>query len=144
MMCCVVKSVEFQRLNTPVLNIGANAFDGCTNLSGTIKLNAQTASIGADAFKDCNNLEVILLPKAVQESIQTAGIPQNTAYVVYEHDNNTGNFVIHDIGYGAQEQIVFDGMIYNGTTSWSCCSLVAEEGFRIVPSETGNSGQAWY
>lgn len=139
-----VKSVEFQRLNTPVLNIGANAFDGCTNLSGTIKLNAQTASIGADAFKGCNNLEVILLPKAVQESIQTAGIPQNTAYVVYEHDNDTGNFVIHDIAYGAQEQIVFDGMIYNGTTSWSCCSLVAEEGFRIVPSETSNSGRAWY
>ena len=96
-----VKSVEFQRLKTPVLNIGKNAFDGCTNLSGTIKLNAQTASIGADAFKGCDNLEVILLPKAVQESIQTAGIPQNTAYVVYEHDNNTGNFVIHDIGYGA-------------------------------------------
>ena len=139
-----VKSVEFQRLKTPVLNIGKNAFDGCTNLSGTIKLNAQTASIGADAFKGCDNLKVILLPKAVQESIQTAGIPQNTAYVVYEHDNNTGNFVIHDIAYGAQEQIVFDGMIYNGTTSWSCCSLVAEERFRIVPSETGNSGRAWY
>ncbi len=139
-----VKSVEFQRLYTPVLNIGANAFDGCTNLSGTIKLNAQTASIGADAFKDCNNLEVILIPKAVQESIQTAGIPQNTAYVVYEHDNTTGNFVIHDIAYGAQEQIVFDGMIYNGTTSYSCCCLVAEERFQIVPSETGNSGRAWY
>ena len=113
-------------------------------LSGTIKLNAQTASIGADAFKDCNNLEVILLPKAVQESIQTAGIPQNTAYVVYEHDNTTGNFVIHDIAYGAQEQIVFDGMIYNGTTSWSGCILVAEERFQIVPSETSNSGRAWY
>ncbi|MCI7492044.1 MAG: leucine-rich repeat protein [Lachnobacterium sp.] len=139
-----VKSVEFQRLKTPVLNIGANAFDGCTNLSGTIKLNAQTASIGADAFKGCNNLEVILLPKAVQESIQTAGIPQNTAYVVYEHDNNTGNFVIHDIVNSAQKQIVFDGMIYNGTTSWSGCSLVAEERFRIVPSETSNSGRAWY
>lgn len=139
-----VKSVEFQRLKTPILNIGAHAFDGCTNLSGTIKLNAQTASIGADAFKGCDNLKVILLPKAVQESIQTAGIPQNTAYVVYEHDDTTGNFVIHDIDYGAQEQIVFDGMIYNGTTSWSCCSLVAEEGFRIVPSETSNSGRAWY
>ncbi len=139
-----VKSVEFQRLKTPILNIGAHAFDGCTNLSGTIKLNAQTASIGADAFKGCDNLKVILLPKAVQESIQTAGIPQNTAYVVYEHDDTTGNFVIHDIDYGAQEQIVFDGMIYNGTTSWSCCSLVAEERFRIVPSETSNSGRAWY
>lgn len=139
-----VKSVEFQRLDTPVLNIGAHAFDGCTNLSGTIKLNAQTASIGADAFKDCNNVDVILIPKTVQEDIEAAGIPENTAYVVYEMDNNTLDFIVQDIKYGSQEQIVFDGVIYNGITSCSCCSIVAKDIFKIVPSNTGNSGKAWY
>ena len=139
-----VKSVEFQRLDTPVLNIGAHAFDGCTNLSGTIKLNAQTASIGVDAFKDCNNVDVILIPKTVQGNIETAGIPENTAYVVYEMDNNTLDFIVQDIKYGSQEQIVFDGVIYNGTWSCSCCSIVAKDIFKIVPSNTGNSGKAWY
>lgn len=139
-----VKSVEFERLGTPVLNIGAHAFDGCTNLSGTVKLNAQTASIGVDAFKGCNNVDVILIPKAVQGNIEAAGIPENTAYVVYEMGNNTLDFIVQDIKYGSQEQIVFDGVIYNGTWSCSGCSIVAKDIFKIVPSNTGNSGKAWY
>lgn len=139
-----VKSVEFKRSDTPVLDIGAHAFDGCTNLSGTVKLNAQTASIGVDAFKGCNNVDVILIPKTVQGNIEAAGIPENTAYVVYEMDSNTLDFIVQDIKYGSQEQIVFDGVINNGTWSCSCCSIVAKDIFKIVPSNTGNSGKAWY
>ncbi len=141
-----VKSVEFQRRYdaSPILNIGAHAFEGCTNLSGTIKLNAQTASIGEDAFKDCNSLETILIPKAVQGQIESAGIPDSTAYVLFEFDGDTLDFSVTDIEYGAQEQIVFDGMIDNGTWGCSGCVLIAEENLKILPSETGNGGRAWY
>ncbi len=141
-----VKSVEFQRRYdaSPILNIGAHAFDGCTNLSGTIKLNAQTTSIGEDAFKDCNSLETILIPKAVQGQIESAGIPDSTAYVLFEFDGNTLDFFVTDIKYGTQKQIVFEGTISNGTWGCSGCALIAEENLKIVPSETGNGGRAWY
>lgn len=139
-----VKSVEFQRENGPILNIGANAFDGCTNLTGTIKLNAQTRSIGKDAFKDCNNLEVIMIPKVVQKDIAQAAIPAQTAYVIYEFNGDTLDFCVQDIKYGAQKQIVFDGGIYNGITACGGCAIIAKDSFNIIPAEIGGSGMAWY
>ena len=47
-----VLSVEFQRLDTPVLNIGDNAFADCTNLTGTIKINGRATSIGKTHSRD--------------------------------------------------------------------------------------------
>ena len=139
-----VKSVEFQREDAPILNIGAHAFDGCTNLSGTIKLNAQTKSIGEDAFKGCNSLEVIMIPTVVQSDINQAAIPVQTAYVIYEVDGDTLDFCVRDIQYGAQKQIVFDGAIYNGIDGYSGCTIIAKDSFNIIPAETRNSGMAWY
>ena len=139
-----VKSVEFQRENGPILNIGANAFDGCTNLTGTIKLNAQTRSIGKDAFKGCNNLEVIMIPTEVQSDIAQAAISAQTTYVIYEFNGDTLDFCVQDIRYGAQKQIVFDGGIYNGITACGGCAIIAKDSFNIIPAEIGGSGMAWY
>lgn len=139
-----VKSVEFQRENGPILNIGANAFDGCTNLTGTIKLNAQTRSIGKDAFKGCDNLEVIMIPKVVQKDIAQAAISAQTTYVIYEFNGDTLDFCVQDIKYGAQKQIVFDGGIYNGITACGGCAIIAKDSFNIIPAEIGGSGMAWY
>ena len=139
-----VKSVEFQMVNQPILNIGAHAFEGCTNLTGTIKLNAQTRSIGKDAFKGCDNLEVIMIPTVVQSDIEQAAISAQTAYVIYEFNGDTLDFCVQDIKYGAQKQIVFDGDIYNGMGGCSGCAIIAKDSFNIIPAETGNSGMAWY
>lgn len=58
-----VKSVTFQRLDTPVLNLGPSAFEGCVNLTGTIKLNADATSIGENAFLGCDKVDLILIPQ---------------------------------------------------------------------------------
>ncbi len=74
-----VKSVTFQRLDTPVLNLGPSAFEGCVNLTGTIKLNADATSIGENAFLGCDQVELILIPQGAQADIEAAGIPEQTA-----------------------------------------------------------------
>ena len=74
-----VKSVTFQRLDTPVLNLGPSAFEGCVNLTGTIKLNADATSIGENAFLGCDKVELILIPQGAQADIEAAGIPEQTA-----------------------------------------------------------------
>lgn len=137
-----VKSVTFQRLNTPVLNLGESAFEGCVNLEGTIKLNADATSIGANAFKGCDKVDLILIPEAAQADIEAAGIPQQTAYVIYQYDMavDAASFMIKDVYYGAHSQIVFDGNIFDGT--WSCgVNLVCEDTFQVVPAENVT---AWY
>lgn len=138
-----VKSVEFQRLDTPVLNIGENAFEGCVNLTGPVKLNAQTKSIGKDAFKDCDNIDLILIPQTVQGDIEAAGIPDQVAYVVFTFDRDTFYFFVNDIHYGAQNQICLpDDNIYDGTWSCSGIYLVCEDKYDVLPAKQG--GLAWY
>ncbi len=137
-----VKSISFQRLDTPVLNIGDSAFEGCVNLEGTIKLNADATSIGVDAFKGCDNLDLILIPEGAQGDIEASGIPEQTAYMVYQYDMNTdsSSFFVRDVHYGSKTQIVFDGYIFDGT--WSCgVNLVCEDKFNVVPAENET---AWY
>ena len=137
-----VKSVTFQRLYTPVLNLGESAFEGCINLEGVVKLNADATSIGANAFKGCDKIDLILIPEGAKADIETAGIPEQTAYVIYQYDRNTdwGNFFVKDVHYGSEKQVVFDGYIFDGT--WSCqVILVCEDKFNVVPA----SGEtAWY
>lgn len=137
-----VKSVTFQRLYTPVLNLGPSAFEGCVNLTGTIKLNADATSIGENAFLGCDQVDLILIPQGAQADIETAGIPEQTAYVVYQYDRNESwsNFYVCDVHYGSQTQAVFDGTIFDG--EWSCgVTLVCEETYNVVPKSTGT---AWY
>lgn len=137
-----VKSVTFQRLYTPVLNLGESAFEGCVNLEGTIKLNADATSIGANAFKGCDKVDLILIPEGAQADIETAGIPEQTAYVVYQYDNNKdwNNFFVKDVHYGSEKQVVFDGTIFDGT--WSCgVIMVCEDKFNVVPAP---GETAWY
>ncbi len=137
-----VKSVTFQRLNTPVLNLGESAFEGCVNLTGTIKLNANATSIGANAFKGCDKIDLILIPEAAEADIAAAGISEEIPYVVYQYDIDTdaANFFIQDVHYGSKSQITFDGNIFDGT--WSCgVELVCEDKFNVVP-ESGET--AWY
>lgn len=137
-----VKSVTFQRLDTPVLNLGESAFEGCVNLTGTIKINADATSIGVNAFKGCDKVDLILIPEGARADIETAGIPEQTAYVVYKYDKDTdgANFFVQDVRYGSETQIVFDGYIFDGV--WSCgVILVCEDKFNVVPA----SGEtAWY
>lgn len=137
-----VKSVIFQRIDTPVLNLGESAFEGCINLEGTIKLNADATSIGANAFKGCDKVDLILIPEGAQADIGIAGIPEQTAYVVYQYDNNKdwNNFFVKDVHYGSETQVVFDGTIFDG--EWSCgVILICEDKFNVVPA----SGEtAWY
>ena len=138
-----VKSVAFERLDTPVLNIGESAFEGCVNLTGAVKLNAQTKSIGANAFKNCGSLSLILIPEAVQDDIQASGIPDQVAYVAYSYDTDTFNFLVKDVHYGSQSQIRLpDDNIYDG--EWSCSGiyLICEDKFNVAPAEQG--GMAWY
>lgn len=137
-----VKSVTFQRLDTPVLNLGPSAFEGCVNLTGTIKLNADATSIGENAFLGCDQVELILIPEAAQADIETAGIPEQTAYMVYRYDQYAGGgyFYVCDVHYGSLTQIVFDGEIFDGT--WSCGVVFAcEETYNVVPKSTGT---AWH
>lgn len=137
-----VKSVTFQRLDTPVLNLGPSAFEGCVNLTGTIKLNADATSIGENAFLGCDQVELILIPEAAQADIETAGIPEQTAYMVYRYDQYAGGgyFYVCDVHYGSLTQIVFDGEIFDGT--WSCGVVFAcEETYNVVPAPDET---AWY
>ncbi len=137
-----VKSVTFQRLDTPVLNLGESAFEGCVNLEGVVKLNADATSIGANAFKGCDKVDLILIPEGAQADIGIAEIPEQTAYVIYQYDRDTdpSNFFVKDVYYGSEMQIVFDGYIFDGT--WSCgVILICEDKFNVVPA----SGEtAWY
>ena len=141
-----VKSVTLQRLDTPVINIGDNAFEGCVNLTGTIQINAYATSIGKDAFKGCDNIDLILIPKAAEASIAEAGISADTAYVVYEFDQsnvdgNGYNFVVCDVVYGSLNQIVYDGVTVAGTTLCHGNHLVCNEEYNVIPTD-GYS--AWY
>lgn len=138
-----VKSVEFARIDTPVLNIGAGAFEGCINLTSPIKLNAQTASLGADAFKDCESLDLVLIPETVQNAVEASGLPNQVAYVIYAYDTDTFNFFVKDVHYGSQSQIQLpDNYIHSG--EWSCSGiyLICEDKFQVLPAEKG--GLAWY
>ena len=121
------EAAAFQRLNTPVLNLGESAFEGCVNLTGTIKLNANATSIGANAFKGCDKIDLILIPEAAEADIAAAGFSEEIPYVVYQYDIDTdaANFFIQDVHYGSKSQITFDGNIFDGT--WSCgVELVCE------------------
>ena len=138
-----VKSVTFQRLDTPVLNLGESAFEGCINLEGVVKLNADATSIGANAFKGCDKIDLILIPEGAKADIEAAGISEETAYIVYQFDkdaDSANGFFVRDVHYGSMTQIVFDGNIYDGT--WSCgVDLICEDKFNVVPA----SGKtAWY
>lgn len=120
-----VKSVSFQRLDTPVINIGDSAFEGCVNLSGIIKLNADATSIGKDAFKGCGKIDTIMIPEAAKDDIADAGISENVPYMVYQFDMNAqhGFLFIQEVHYGNKTQLSFDGNIYDGT--YSCSMHVA-------------------
>lgn len=137
-----VKSVEFARLETPVLNIGESAFEGCVNLAGSIKMNAQAVSIGINAFKDCGKIDLMLIPEAVQGDIEASGLPDQVPYVVYAYDRGTFNFLVKDVHYGTESQIRLpDDNIYDG--EWSCSGiyLICEDKFHVLPAEKGT---AWY
>lgn len=137
-----VKSVTFERLYTPVLNLGPSAFEGCVNLTGTIKLNADATSIGENAFLGCDQVDLILIPQGAQADIEAARIPEQTAYVVYQYDRNESwsNFYVCDVHYGSQTQVVFDGTIFDG--EWSCgVTLICEETYNVVPAPDET---AWY
>ena len=49
-----------------VINIGQNAFLGCTNLQGTLRIPNSVTYIGQDAFRDCKGLEKLELPSAIK------------------------------------------------------------------------------
>lgn len=138
-----VKSVEIQFHQNPVLHLGESAFDGCVNLTGTIKLNADTASIGANAFRGCEKLDQIFIPKAVEGDVAAAGIPQNVAYVIYEYDRETSftNLYVWDVHYGDQEQVTFDGRIADGGIMPVGIDVICDERFPVVPVKDAG---AWY
>ena len=107
-----VLSVELQRLGTPVLNIGDNAFADCTNLTGTIKINGHATRIGKNAFQGCENLDAVWIPESAGADIETAGIPDSVAYMVYEYYEYLDySFVVKDVDYGSKDQIVYDGEV---------------------------------
>ncbi len=51
-----LKSVNFTGVYTPLRSIGNNAFNGCTNLEGTLVVSNTVESIGENAFKGCTGL----------------------------------------------------------------------------------------
>ena len=63
---CKDKNIVIPRYynKTPVISIGENAFERCTNLTG-IKIPDGIISIGSYAFSDCKNLTSIAIPSSV-------------------------------------------------------------------------------
>ena len=63
---CKDKNIVIPRYynKTPVICIGENAFERCTNLTG-IKIPDGIISIGSYAFSDCKNLTSITIPSSV-------------------------------------------------------------------------------
>ena len=68
--CMLLTSVTFEDGGTEGLQIGAEAFMGCTSLGG-ITLPERTTKLGAYAFANCTSFTSINIPKNVEEMLIT-------------------------------------------------------------------------
>ncbi|MGL4951597.1 MAG: leucine-rich repeat domain-containing protein [Mycoplasma sp.] len=63
--CTLLKSINVSWMDE-LKTVGSNAFAGCSNLIGYIRLNEKVVFVGKDAFNGCGSLPTIHIPFAVE------------------------------------------------------------------------------